>query len=150
MWEKRRVEMQTPRSILAISLGLLVVLALACKFSASTANITSLKIGKDKAVTTESSSFGPNDTIYAIAPIGNAPGKVKVKGRLVVEDVAGQKTGPVAGLEDTIELGGSGTATFNFTPPAAGWPVGKYKVEVIMMNEDGEQKDQKSASFSVS
>jgi hypothetical protein len=142
--------MRITRSILAINLGLLVVLALACKFSASTANISGLKIGKDKGVSTESSSFGPNDTVYAIAPIANAPGKVKVKGRLVVEDVAGQKTGPVPGLEDTIELPGSGTATFNFTPPASGWPVGKYKIEVIMMNEDGEQKDQKAASFTVS
>jgi hypothetical protein len=27
---------------------------------------------------------------------------------------------------------------------------GKYKIEVTMMNEEGEQKDQKSASFTVS
>jgi len=27
---------------------------------------------------------------------------------------------------------------------------GKYKIEVIMMNEDGEQKDTKSATFTVS
>ena len=27
---------------------------------------------------------------------------------------------------------------------------GKYKIEVTMMNEDGQQKDQKSATFTVS
>lgn len=137
--------MRITRSILAISLGLLVVLALACKFSASTANISGLKIGKDKGVTTETSTFAPNDTVYAVATIGNAPGKVKVKGRLVIEDAPGEK-----GPEDTVELPGSGTATFTFTPPASGFPAGKYKIEVTMMNEDGEQKDQKAASFTVS
>lgn len=137
--------MQTPRSTFAVSLGLLVVLGLACKFSASTANISGLKIGKDKNAATETSTFAPNDTVYAVATISNSPGKVKVKGRLVPEDAPGEK-----GPEDTVELPSSGTATFTFTPPAAGFPPGKYKIEVIMMNEEGEQKDTKSGTFTVS
>ena len=137
--------MQTRRSTLVVSLGLLVVLGLSCKFSASTANISGLKIGKDKSVGTETSTFAPNDIVYAVATISNSPGKVKVKGRLVPEDAPGEK-----GPEDTVELPGSGTATFTFTPPAAGFPPGKYKIEVIMMNEEGEQKDTKSGTFTVS
>lgn len=137
--------MRTPRSILVISLGLLVVLGLSCKFSASTANISGLKIGKDKNVATETSTFAPNDTVYAVATISNSPGKVKVKGRLVPEDAPGEK-----GPEDTVDLPSSGTATFTFTPPASGFPPGKYKIEVIMMNEEGEQKDTKSGTFTVS
>lgn len=137
--------MQTRRATLVLSLGLLVVLGLSCKFSASTANISGLKIGKDKSVGTESSTFAPNDIVYAVATISNSPGKVKVKGRLVPEDAPGEK-----GPEDTVELPGSGTATFTFTPPASGFPPGKYKIEVIMMNEEGEQKDTKSGTFTVS
>ena len=137
--------MRTPKSTAVISLGLLLVLAMACKFSASTANISGLKIGKDKSVTTETSTFGPNDTVYAVATISNSISKVKVKGRLVPEDAPGGK-----GPEDTVELPSSGTATFTFTPPAAGFPPGKYKIEVIMMDENGEQKDTKSGTFSVS
>ena len=95
--------MQTPRKVLALSLGLLVVLALACKFSASTANISSLKVGKDKSVSTETSAFGPHDTVYAVATISNAPGKVKVRGRLVPEDAPGEK-----GPEDTVEVNAFG------------------------------------------
>ena len=136
--------MKTPRSILVASLGLLIALAAACSFSASTANISGLKLSKDKAATTETSTFAPNDTVYAVATIGNSPGKVKVKGRLVIEADPGEK-----GPEDTVELPGSGTATFTFTPPASGFPPGKYKIEVTMMNENGEQKDQKTASFTV-
>lgn len=136
--------MKTPRSILVVSLGLLMALVAACSFSASTANISGLKLGKDKAATTETSTFAPNDTVYAVATIGNSPGKVKVKGRLVIEADPGEK-----GPEDTVELPSSGTATFTFTPPASGFPPGKYKIEVTMMNENGEQKDQKTASFTV-
>lgn len=141
--------MRTMRWGLAISFGLLLF-ATACNFSVSTANISELKLGKDQAVSQETNSFGANDTVYSVATISNAPGAVKVKGRLVIEDVAGEQSGPIPGLEKTVDLPGSGTATFTFTPPPDGFPKGKYKVEVLMLNEGGEQKDQKTASFTVS
>jgi hypothetical protein len=119
----------------------------ACNFS--TAHLSSLKVGKDRAVTEETSTFASTDPIYAVATVSNAPGKVQVKGQLVVEDVPGQKPGPIPTLAKTLDLDGSSTATFSFTPPANGWPAGKYKIEVIMLNDKGEQKDQKSATFSV-
>ena len=142
--------MHTNRANLALGLGVLLVTALACNFSASTANISSVKLGKDKSASQEATSFAATDTVYAVAEIANAPGKVKVKGRLVIDDVEGQDKGPIPGLEKTLELPGSGTATYTFSPPDAGWPKGKYKMEVLMMNEGGEQKDQKSVNFTVS
>ena len=142
--------MRTARGGLAVSLGVLVFVALACNFSASTANISDLKVSKDKAAAQPTSSFAARDTVYAVATISNAPGAVKVKGRLAIVDVAGETAGPIPGLETTLDLPGSGTATFTFTPPTSGFPPGKYKVEVFMLNESGEQKDQKSADFTVS
>jgi hypothetical protein len=133
-----------------LALALLLIAITACHFSVSTANMSSLKLGKDKNVSQEASTFAPTDTVYGVATISNAPSAVKVKGRLVVEDVPGEKNGPISGLETTVDLPGSGTATFTFSPPAAGWPKGKYKLEVVMLNGDGEQKDQKTASFTVS
>ena len=141
--------MQTQRWNLVFGLGLLLVAGLACSFSASTANISDLKLGKDQTASQQTTSFAPDDTVYAVATISNAPGAVKVKGRLVIEDVEGEQSGPIPGLEKTLDLPSSGTATYTFTPPADGFPKGKYKVEVMMMNEAGEQKDQKSASFTV-
>ena len=141
--------MRTARGGLAISLGVLVFAALACNFSASTANISDLKLGKDQAATQQASSFAATDTIYAVATISNAPGAVKVKGRLAIDAVEGEESGPIPGLEKTLDLAGDGTATYTFSPPPTGWPKGKYKVEVIMFNENGEQKDQKTANFSV-
>lgn len=131
-------------------LALLVAVVLACNFSATTANISSLKLGKDKEVSRETHDFGTRDTIYGVADVSNVPDKVQVKGRLVVDEVEGQPAGPIPGLEDTVDLGGSGTATFTFTPPTAGWPKGRYKMEILLLTEGGEQKDQETASFSVS
>lgn len=142
--------MRKKRWDFALGLGLLIFAGLACNFSASTANISGLKLGKDQAVTAEASSFAAGDTVYAVATVSNAPGAVKVTGRLVIDAVEGEESGPVPGLEKTLDLPGSGTATYTFSPPPSGWPKGRYKVEVIMLNEKGEQKDQKSAGFSVS
>lgn len=132
-----------------VSLGVLVFVAVACNFSASTANISELKLGKDQTASQPTNVFAAPDTVYAVATISNAPGAVKVKGRLAIEDVEGEQTGPIPGLEKTLDLPGSGTATYTFTPPPDGFPKGKYKVEVFMLNEAGEQKDEKSASFTV-
>jgi len=84
---------------LALCLCVLLATVLACNFSASTANLSSLKISKDKSGSPEASTFGGNDTIYAVAEVSNAPGKTQAKGRLVIEDVEGQPSGPVAGLK---------------------------------------------------
>ena len=132
----------------AIATGLFLAVILAC--NVSTANLSSLKVGKDKAVSSETSTFAPTDTVYAVGTVSNAPGKVKVKGLLSFEDVEGQKPGPIPGLEKTLDLESSGTATYSFTPPPEGWPKGKYKIEVIMMDDSGAQKNQKSATFTVS
>jgi len=127
------------------ALGVLL-LASACNFS--TAHISSLKLGKDKAVTQETTTFAPTDTIYGVAEIGNS-GKTTDKVRLIIVNVPGQQPGPIPGLETSVALESSGTANFNFTPPTAGWPAGKYKFEVSMLDENGVQKDQKSVDFTV-
>jgi hypothetical protein len=142
--------MRTTRVNLALCLGLLVLAGLACNYSASTANISDLKLGKDKDVSQATTTFATTDTVYAVATVSNAPGKVQVKGRLAIEDVEGEQAGPIPGLEKTLDLEGSGTATYTFSPPPSGWPKGKYKVEVFMLDDQGQQKDQKSTSFSVS
>lgn len=141
--------MRTVREGLMIPLGLLLFVVMACNYSATTANIGGLKLGKDKDVSQETSSFGANDTIYALATISNAPGAIKVTGRVVIDKVAGQQPGPIPGLAKTLDLPGSTTASFSFKPPTAGWPAGKYKLEVLMLNESGEQKDQETVDFTI-
>ena len=133
----------------AIAIGVLMFLS-GCSFSVTTANISSLKLGKDKAVAQEVRTFAPGDTIYGVATIANNISKIGVKGRLVIESVEGQTPGPIPGLETVVNLESSGTATFTFSPPTAGWPAGKYKLEVLMIDDTGKQQDQETADFSVS
>lgn len=140
--------MKNTRVNFVIALAFILTAVLAC--NVSTANLSSLKVGKDKAVSNETTDFAPSDIVYAVATVSNAPGKVKVRGRLIVEDVPGQQSGPIPGMEKTVDLEGSGTATFTFSPPSSGWPTGKYKIETIMLNEKDEQKDQKAVTISVS
>lgn len=142
--------MRKTRVNLLLALGLLVAAGLACNFSATTANISELKLGKGQGASQETTTFGAGDTVYAVATVSNVPDKVKVKGLLAFEEVEGEQKGPIPGLEKTLDLPGSGTASYTFTPPPDGWPKGKYKVDVIMTDEGGQQKDQKSVTFTVS
>jgi len=84
-------------------------------------NIVSLKIGKDKAMTRQTSSFGPQDTIYATSQIANVADQVNVKARLFVEDIPGIAPGPIKGLEVTVKITRSGQTDFNFCAPTTGW-----------------------------
>ena len=127
-------------------LGLLLILAFACTTETA---IKSLKLGKDEADTTETSAFATGDTVNAVATISSS-GKVKVTGRLLIDEVEGQTKGPIPGLEKTIDLASSGTGNFTFTPPPAGWPKGKYTLEVVLTDDAGAQKGTKSANFTVS
>ncbi len=141
--------MHKSRWNLALGLALMAAVALACNWS--TANIGSLKISKDEKASTEASDFKPGEKVYAVAQISNNPGKQKVKFRVLYDDVKGQKSGElVQGAEKTLEVDGDKAATFWITLPSSGFENGRYKMDVTMSNEQGEQKDQKSATFNVS
>jgi hypothetical protein len=141
--------MNLTRKFSVIALLGLITLAAACSFNVSTANIGGLKMGKDKEMSQETKTFEATETIYSAVAIASNPGTVKVKGRLHVVEIEGQKAGPIPGAETTVTIAGAGTANFNFTQPNNGWPKGKYKFEALMLNEDGEQKDSKSQEFTV-
>lgn len=142
--------MQPKRWNLALGLGLILAAALACNFNFSTANISSVKVGKDEKATTDTATFGPKDKVYIVATISNTSDKVKVRCRLYFDDVQGQKKGEmIPDSEKTIDLPSAGTATFWYTWGGNGWPNGKYKSEIVMINDKGEEKDKKEASFTV-
>jgi hypothetical protein len=133
---------------LTLGLGIILVTANACSFT--TAHISSFKLSKDKEGNTEASTFAPGDSIYALATVSNVPSKVTLKFRLITEKVEGQpENAPVTKFDTSIDLPTDGVGTFSLTPPPAGWPAGRYRIEVSMLIQSGEQKDQKSATFTV-
>jgi hypothetical protein len=131
-----------------ILLGLTALAAMtAC--SVSTAHLTDLTTGTDKAVTTPTSTFAKGDTIYAKTDVANTPSKVTVQFHVIAEKVTGQPANaPIPSLDESVDLATDGTATMTLTPSASGWPTGTYKIEADMM-VDGTQKDQKTAEFTV-
>ena len=141
--------MQKTRWNVVFGVGFVLALALACNWS--TANIGSLKITKDEAGKEETSNFSPGQKVYAIFEISNNPGKQSVKFRVLYDDVSGKKSGDVVqNSEKTLEVDGSRTTNFWIGLPSSGFANGRYKVEVTMSNENGEKKDEKSATFNVS
>jgi hypothetical protein len=141
--------MKTNRWNFALAVGLFLGALLAC--NATTAHIGSLKVATDEEGKNEAKSFKPGDKVYAVAQISNNPGKVQAKFRILYDDVKGQQSGEVVeGAEKTLDIDGSRPAIFWITLPGRGFNNGRYKVEVSMLTENGQQKDQKSSTFDVS
>jgi len=141
--------MKTNKWTSLLALGMFIGVLLAC--NASTANISSLKISTDEEGKNVTKNFKPGDKVYAVATISNNPGKVQAKFRVLYDNVADQKAGDlVQGAEKTLDIDGSRPAIFWVTLPPSGFGNGRYKVEVSMLNEKGEQKDQKTETFEVS
>jgi hypothetical protein len=142
--------MRTNRWSLALALGLMLAAVLACNFSATTANLSSLKIGKDQEVKSEANEFKPSDVVYAVAQVSNTSDTHKVTARVLFDDVKGQDSGKVVpGLETTLDVPGARPVMLNFTGPGKNWPNGRYKIEVTMKDKDGKQIDQKTGTFTV-
>jgi len=140
--------MRTHQWCIVLGAALLLTLGSACSFT--TANISSLKLSRDKEGTAETSTFAPGDPIYARATVSNVPSKVTLKFRLFTENVEGQQANaPVSQFDTSIEMPRDGIGTYSLTPPTRGWPPGKYRIEVAMLIESGEQKDQEIVTFTV-
>ena len=123
------------------------LVATACNFSFSTANISSFKTAKDKAGTQETTAFKGGEAMHAKAVVSNA-GKVSVKFYLIADEVAGKNKGDVIpGSEVKVDLASSGTADFDVTfPPAWG---GKFTVVADLLNEGGEKTESKSIAITL-
>ena len=135
----------------SVVVGVAVLLAITSACSFTTANISSLKLSKDKEGKTETTSYAPSETIYAKATVSNVPSKVTLKFRVFTDDVEGQpKNAPVPNFDKSFEIPNDGYVDYYLSPPPAGWPVGKYRIDVTMHVESGEQKDQETTSFTVS
>jgi hypothetical protein len=137
--------MNNTKTVSIVALCLFVIAVLAC--NATTANISSFKLAKDKEGKNAASDFKSGEAIYGLAQISNNGGKVKVKFRLVADNVKGMNAGEtVKGSETTVDLEGDGVATYTLTTQAGSPPGGSYKVVAEMLYND-EKKDEKSASF---
>ncbi|MBV9241631.1 MAG: hypothetical protein JO314_06445, partial [Acidobacteria bacterium] len=135
-------------SYFALLLPLLILITAAWACNASSANLASVKTGKDKDVTQPTSTFKAGDTIYANAAVANNAGKVTVKIYITVDDAPGMTKGDtIPNSEASRDVDGDGTVKYDF-PTLATTKGGKFNIVVDML-QGSEKKDSKSASFSV-
>jgi hypothetical protein len=146
---KREKNYMTNKISSILVLGFLMMALTACSFSFSTANLSDLKFGKDKNASSASTSFKPEDEIFAVTAVNNTSGKNKVKFRVLFDKVDGAQTGTVAyKLDKDLEVEESRPVWFNFSLPS-GFASGSYKVETVLTNEDGKELDRKAGNFTV-
>jgi hypothetical protein len=103
-------------------------------------SVTSIDLGKaigsDKKITEPTTTFGAKDTIYAAVSTDGAAEAATVKARWTYGD-EGQL---VSEEETSIAPTGPATTEFHIARPS-GWPVGKYKVEIIVDGTPAGTKD---------
>lgn len=92
-------------------------------------------VGPDQKVTTATTTFAPKDMIYAVvSTTGTAPSAV-LNAKFTYQD--GQT---VNESSQTIAPNGSAVTAFHISKPD-GWPVGDYKVEILLDGTSAASKD---------
>lgn len=111
--------------------SLLVLVALACSFNFSTANIADAKLTKDAEGNEPTTTFAQDDTFYLIVELANAPDDTSVKAAWTA--VEADNIDPNFSIGDKELVGGD---VFNFTLSNDQlWPVGQYKVDIYLNDE---------------
>ena len=100
--------------------------------------VTSVNLGKslgpDKRVTSETTTFGTRDTIYAsVATSGNAGGTLAARWTFQDGQVVDETT-------QTVGATGPAVTEFHVSKPS-GWPTGNYKVEVLLNGSAAQSKE---------
>ena len=92
-------------------------------------------VGADNRVTAPMATFKPGDTIYAAVATNGAAPSTTIVARWTYQDgqVVNEST-------QTIAPTGPAVTTFNIAKPD-GWPVGKYKVEVLIDGQSVGQRE---------
>ena len=124
--------MKSRRWSLWLILAALGVAALACSFSASTANIKDAFLARDPDGQQKTTVFGPRDTFYCIVTLANAPDDTTVKAVWTAVQVEG--VDPNTYIKENALTTGSGTLTFQLSNSNP-WPAGRYKVDIYLNDE---------------
>lgn len=114
---------------------LVVSVVSACEFSgtATSVEISNVRLTKDKEGKIETTTFAPSDKeVYAKAHVSRVPSDgITLRFRLVADDVQGTQ-GKIL-LEKFLELSADDDVTFTVTASETGLVPGKYKIEIARL-----------------
>ena len=122
------------RNLLSILLtvGMLLVVSLACSFSASTANIDEAWMARDEAGEQKTDVFAQDEIFYCKVDLANAPDDTTVKASWTAVNVEGED--PNIFLDETELTTGANILTFELSNNSL-WPIGSYKVDLYLNGE---------------
>lgn len=121
--------MKKNRVQILMAVLVLLLVTLACEFSASTAKIQEVWMSTDEAGEQRTTTFAPDAVFYAQVDLRNAPDDTTLKAVWTAVEVEGAEPNLV--LAETDFTSGSGTVTFNLKNDQL-WPAGKYRVEIYL------------------
>ena len=125
--------MKKNRTPFAAVLSVMILAALACGGSISTANIKRAWLSADSSGTPETTQFSQDQqTFYFLVELANAPDDTTVKS--VWTAVSAEGTDPNFLLDESELATGDGTITFDLSNDQL-WPVGSYKVDLYLNGE---------------
>jgi hypothetical protein len=127
-----------------IAIGVLVFIAMACNASFTTANISSFNFGKNDSAAPPTTTFDIADKIYAVTIVSNTSAKHKMKFKVSYENVQGKNKGEEFATKD-IDFEGARPVFLYFNVPLPG----EYKVDAVLVAEDGKELDKKSGTITV-
>ena len=115
-----------------LALIALIIAALACDFSFTTANIADAQMARDPEGNNPTTVFSPDDTFYAVVDLDNAPDDTTMRAEWTAVDVEG--TDPNTSIDEAELTTGTGTLHFELSNTNP-WPEGQYKVDLYINDE---------------
>lgn len=113
--------------------AVLAITALACGFSASTANFQDAYMAYDSAGTQRTSVYGPEDVFYAIVDLANASDSTEVRAVWTAVNVDGEAANTL--IDEVSIQSGDALLTFDLANTGMLWPNGAYKVDLYLNGE---------------
>ena len=110
----------------------LLLVSLACNFSASTAGVKEVYMATDEAGDNRTTSFSQDQAFYAFVVLSSAPDDTALRAVWKIVNVEGEEPGTE--IEATDLTAGSGTHRFSLTNQQL-WPLGTYSVDIFMNDE---------------
>jgi hypothetical protein len=109
---------------------ILLLAALACNFSASTANISEAFMARDQEGADPTTVFAQDDIFYCIVQLANAPDDTVVKAVWTAVNVEGEQ--PDLLIDEVETTSGDGQLWFELSNSSSLWPLGTYKVDLYL------------------
>ncbi|HKJ27365.1 MAG TPA: hypothetical protein VJ965_06990 [Anaerolineales bacterium] len=134
--------MKNNQTRLLMILAVLIITALACEGSFSTANISDAWMSTDQEGDQRTTTFAPDEIFYAQVDLNNAPEDTSVRVVWIAEDV--EDTEPEFQMNEFEYVGDEGGLFFELENSDYLWPNGQYRVDIYLNGEFD-----RSLSFSV-